>query len=480
MKKTAKTKALIFVLTLCLLVLTFCLQTSVTVNAYDTAAPILTVTNIDSTSNRLKWTKVDGAKYYIIYILNKDTNKYEKYSNEIKGTSCKDTQLLPNTKYSYKVQPIFPDGSRGKMSDSRSVYTRNKYGNSFYNVLLGNGKSGGGISNIYAAVQGEWIYFSVCPSDGPFDDYSEYGYLYKMKTDGTNLQLIKNKCFASYINAAGNKLYYIDINKDHGISYTIRSCDLDGKNTEIIVRDNELDGYSQWDTCHLQDLEIIDDQMLFNANALEGWYSGSNIFALDLTNRDKPIDFAGFGDDVLDNYDDNWTEEDEQRYNEEIAEKRAQYTMSEGLFTDIILRASYQSSHLKDVPAVEKCLEPQKQWLFEYKENLYLCNEKESKLINSHFPYSSGSALMYEDTIYYTHREDINCLLRYKDGKSTELDSGENTVYKIFYADSSRVFFMKEIFGKSDENVSLGIYSINDNGSDLRLLWHCEYPKYKR
>ncbi len=465
-------------ITALILAIMFCLCPAVTVKAYDTTAPILTVSNIDSTSNRLEWTKVDGAESYVIYILNKDTDRYEKYSAEIKGTSCNDIQLLPNTEYTYKVQPKFPDGSVGKMSDSRGVYTRNKYGNSFYNALQGKND----MTNIYAAVQGEWIYFSVCPTDQAFiNENSGYGNLYKIKTDGTNFQLIKNKCFASYINATGDRLYYIDITKN-GWVYTVMSCDLDGKNTEIIAKDNELDGYDHWDSYSIRNLEIIDDQMLFNVSALEGWYDGNNIYALDLTNREKPVDFAGFGDEATDNFSDDWTEEDEIRYMKDLAEKRAQYAMSKGMFTDEIMRAAYQSYHLEDVPAVEKCLEPQQQWLYNYNRKLYLCNENEYKLISSNFSPDNGSALMYEDTVYYKQYDQerkISCLFKYEDGTSTELYSEKNTGYKIFYADSSRMFFIKEVYKNPDERVSLGIYSINTDGSDLKRLWQCKYPRYK-
>lgn len=457
----------------------FCMFSAITVNAYDTAAaPTLTVSNIDSTANRLSWSRIDGASSYIIYLLNENTNKYEKYGGEMKNTSCRDKNLLPNTKYTYKVRAKFPDGSMGKMSNSVSVYTRNKYGNSFYNAL----QSKSNMPNIYAAVQGEWIYFSVCQTDSPFNDHSEYGALYRMKTDGTNFQLIKDKCFASYINAAGGRLYYIDAVKDNGRVYTIKSCGLDGGNTKIIVKDKELDNYEDWTSYAIEDLEIIDDQMLFNVSALEGRYDGNNIYALDLNSGAKPVHFAGYGNMTADDFSEDFTEEDETAEIKAAAEKEAQRVMSEGLFTDNILRSAYNSPHLKEVPAVEKLLEPQEKWLCAYNGKLYLCSKNGNKVVDNNYN-DSGSALMYEDTVYYVRYDKakgMNYLMKYENGRKTKLYSKKSAGYKLFCADGGKIFFIEKAYDSAAEMMSLGIYSANADGSNMKLLWECEYERYKR
>lgn len=148
--------------------------------------PILTVSNLDSVTNRLTWTKVDGAKSYIIYLLNEDTNKYEKYGGEIKGTACRDKNLLPNKKYTYKVQAKFSNGSLGKMSEAKSVYTCNYIGMSCENIF-----SGGVFTE-----QGEWVYFA-----------DNDNFLCKVKHDGTGLKKLCGNC-SGQINVIGDYIYY--------------------------------------------------------------------------------------------------------------------------------------------------------------------------------------------------------------------------------------------------------------------------------
>lgn len=154
--------------------------------AISSSAPILTVSNIDSTTNRLTWTKINGAKSYIIYLLNEDTNNYEKYGGEMNVTACRDKNLLPNTKYTYKVRAKFSDGSMGKMSEAKSVYTCNYIGRSFENIF-----SGGVFTE-----QGEWVYFA-----------DNDNFLCKVKRDGTGLKKLCGNC-SGQINVIGDYIYY--------------------------------------------------------------------------------------------------------------------------------------------------------------------------------------------------------------------------------------------------------------------------------
>ncbi|MGN0696034.1 MAG: DUF5050 domain-containing protein [Oscillospiraceae bacterium] len=168
--------------------------------------PVLKVSNVDSTSNRLKWTKVDGAKSYIIFLRNEESGKYVKKA-EVKGTSCRSKNLEPNTKYTYRIAPKFSDGKIGKPSAAVSVYTCNYVGRQ--------------PNSSFAAEQGEWIYFS----SGYCGYYDEVGVKYtlsKIKKDGTGLAKI-NDDYAEYINVIGNDIYYLncesgELKKVNGIS----------------------------------------------------------------------------------------------------------------------------------------------------------------------------------------------------------------------------------------------------------------------
>lgn len=164
--------------------------------AISSSAPILTVSNIDSTTNRLTWTKIDGAKSYIIYLLNEDTNKYEKYGKEMNGTACRDKNLFPNTKYTYKVRAKFSDGSVGKLSNEVCIFTYNYVGNQPNNSLF--------------SEQGEWIYFSSGYNgvDNKNKNYTKHT-LSKIKKDGSCLTKINND-YAEMINVVGEYIYYID------------------------------------------------------------------------------------------------------------------------------------------------------------------------------------------------------------------------------------------------------------------------------
>ena len=111
--------------------------TIVSVPSYD-MSPVLTVSNIDYSSNRLEWTSVEGAQSYELYLLNEQSGEFEEYG-EIKGTVCNDKKLLPGTKYTYAVAAKFSDGLTGKMSEAVSIYT--------YSLFATN-------------TQGDWVYES--------------------------------------------------------------------------------------------------------------------------------------------------------------------------------------------------------------------------------------------------------------------------------------------------------------------------------
>jgi len=236
----------ILLIALMLLILNSCLQ--VTAFAADTTAkgnaPLLTVSNVDSTTNRLFWTKIDGAKSYIIYLLNEDTKKYEKYG-EIKGTSCRDKNLLPNTKYTYMVRAKFSDGSMGKMSNKVSIFTYNYVGNQPNNSLF--------------AEQGEWIYFSSGYNENYNKNYTKTT-LSKIKKDGSCLTKINND-YAEMINVVGEYVYYIDCKGGD-----MKKISIDGNKEQILIEKEALEK----DCRYVVNLNVVDNMIYYVAAYNDG------------------------------------------------------------------------------------------------------------------------------------------------------------------------------------------------------------------
>lgn len=86
--------------------------------------PVLNVSNVDCSTNYLSWNKIDGAESYMLYLWDEKTNEFMEYG-VIDGTSCKDINLIPNTKYTYSVAAKFNDGILGEKSDAVDIYTYN-------------------------------------------------------------------------------------------------------------------------------------------------------------------------------------------------------------------------------------------------------------------------------------------------------------------------------------------------------------------
>lgn len=232
------------ILSIILALLTLCSSLQISVFAADTSvtanAPRLTVSNIDSTTNRLSWTKVDDASSYIIYLLNEDTNKYVKYGNEIKGTACRDKNLQPNTKYTYKVRAKFSDGSMGKMSNKVSIFTYNYVGNQPNNSLF--------------AEQGEWIYFSS-GYNGLYNKNKNYTKhtLSKIKKDGSCLTEINND-YAEMINVVGEYIYYIDYD-----SGDMKKISIDGSSEQVLIEKEALEK----DCRYVVNLNVVDNMIYY-------------------------------------------------------------------------------------------------------------------------------------------------------------------------------------------------------------------------
>ncbi len=179
--------------------------------------PEITVTNIDSSSHKLSWTKVDDAKSYIIYLFDKKSQRFNK-SGEITGTSCLVRKLQPNTEYTYKVKAKFADGSMGDFSQPASIYTYNSIGRM--------------PCNFFAASQGEWIYFSS-GYDG-YRNQTDVKYtLSKIKKDGSGLKKICND-YAVDINVVGEYIYYCDCKTG-----CIKKINVDGSEEQVLLEEQD-------------------------------------------------------------------------------------------------------------------------------------------------------------------------------------------------------------------------------------------------
>ena len=359
-------------------------------------APVLTVSNIDSETNKLSWKKVTGAKSYILYVLNEETGKYRKIA-EIEKTSCRHKNLKPNTKYTYRVAAKLADGTITAASKPVSIYTANKYGNSFNYALQDNIYFG-----TFTAVQGEWLYFSVKPVRSLLSN-SE---LYKIKTDGTEIQHLKTAPQISYINVIGDKIYYIS---DDHTDYTsfIMSCDLDGNNEKVILHGRDLDE-ENWFYFYLRDLKIIDDRMIFTADASSTWDGTKYLFEYDL--------------------------------------KKGEIT----------------------VP--QKLVDPQTKWLYTNEEQLYLCDSPDEIHRIADFDSERQSALLHEDIVYYTENKNIK-KYENNTRRSIYSCNKEYANILICYADKNQIIFLQQSAAKDTDKSLSELYSISPYGSDLKLLW---------
>ncbi len=162
------------------------------------AAPVLTVSNVDHSTNSLSWTAVDGAQSYMLYLMNEETGEPEQYG-EISGTSCKDIKLAPETGYTYAVSAVFPDGSLGRMSESADIYT--------YSLLADNEYAG-------------WKYLT---------EYNEDSCRI-IRTSGSVTEAVTDYCYSSIsdICVTGKYIYFID-NFGYWSGQIVRT-DMNGEN----------------------------------------------------------------------------------------------------------------------------------------------------------------------------------------------------------------------------------------------------------
>ena len=229
--------------------------------------PVLTVKNIDSETNSLSWTEVEGAKLYILYLLNNETGEFEEYG-EIKGTSCKDKKLIPNTKYTYAVAAVFSDESYGKMSEKVSIYT---------------------YSTWREPTQGNWIYYSVYEGETKT-------LIYRIKRDGSDKQLVCEYPGNVYFEGATDKYLYFfksesayDSDDYEYLQYSVIRTDLNGK--------NEKEMYVSTENYSIIEHEVYKDMLFYS-------YYGASMETdpgrYDLNVYDSNRDIAEGYDDIYD------------------------------------------------------------------------------------------------------------------------------------------------------------------------------------
>lgn len=224
-------------------------ESEITVTEEDTPLPItvpeLKVSNVDHSINYLTWTEVEGAQSYVLYLLNEETGKFEEYG-EVKNNFCEDTKLTPNTKYTYKVGAKYSDGTVGKLSDEKSIYTFNKYGRN--------------LSSGICTSQGEWIYFT----DSRPGIVNSQTSIYKMKTDGSEFIKLFD-CSAEQINVVGEYLYYTDYNH----IYRIKT---DGTEKELIY---DTESYREQTYCEfvpqIYSMIVSDEYIFFLFEVVWHW-----------------------------------------------------------------------------------------------------------------------------------------------------------------------------------------------------------------
>ncbi|MDE6591634.1 MAG: hypothetical protein K2K57_01040 [Oscillospiraceae bacterium] len=191
---------------------------SATVSAIVTAkpsSPVLTVSNVDFSTNKLSWQTVDGAKSYILYLLNEGSGEFEEYG-ELNGTSCRDEKLEPDTRYTYAVKARYTDGSTGEMSKPVSIYTYGKWG---------------------SPVQGNHIYYVDNIDTGTSS-------IMRACRSGENeTELIRSEDSFGKILDSGKHIYYTR-QSDEGIE--IFSAAPDGKNEKALCGFGENYSLKEW------------------------------------------------------------------------------------------------------------------------------------------------------------------------------------------------------------------------------------------
>lgn len=408
--------------------------------------------NIDSTVNRLSWSKVKGAKSYIIYAFDEETEKYKKLS-EINGTACKIKNLKPNSKYTYIIGAKLNNGKIGAVSEPVSLYTINYMGRSLTSF-----------SDIFSSQitgQGEWIYFVK-------DDSSCEAGIYKIKKDGADLTFLKNGHDLHLLNVVGEKIYYINEKKD-----CVFSCDLNGKNECIELDISKcLSDYDDYIVCEIIDLIVVDNRIYCEIQFYENHETDifSEWYKYDLDSKDELIKLFYGNVNIIDinntniitiekspqTIPDSYGNEYICKY--DINKDKGAYSI---LFPDSYLKLSYS-----DPDDVTNCNIP----YIEYDGSnsyCYLCDIDNGK---SYLIKDANSIYKYNNIIYCNTNGIIN---EYKAGSSVNKYSSD--CYKvnscICYADNACIVLLNKYGYNSESKMEFEYIVINKNTSEWFTLY---------
>lgn len=415
----------------------------------ETAAPALTVSNTDSTANRLSWTKVDGAESYVVYLLNEDTGRYKK-CGEVKGTSCRHKNLAPNTKYTYRVRAKFPDGTFGKFSKAASVYTRNKYGNNPANLYDES------IVNVtFPAVQGETMYFFSY-----HDLFRNDGKLYSIGTDGSGLTILASGISdGGFLNVIGENLYYY-----RGDRKAVCSMSTGGGEEQVLLSLSERFDSDEYYTVYLEYLYAVDATLYFRLHFQQNFETEPfyEWYALDLNGGDA----LRLTSDRVERY---VVRADENSvtfgYNYYRKGWKYEYGAFETYYTD------ENSGERKNIYG-GSCDEPVEMSLSKsfaadcspYRDQngiWYTCDVSGGRI----FPIEGADRVW--QSVGTVYRSDGDSIFALRNGESYLLRDGG---YTVCYADDSVVILKKcEIFSSYKERTEY--WTICPDGSNMKLIW---------
>lgn len=435
----------------------------------------LIVSNIDCTTNRLSWAKVDGAAAYVIYAFDEETGKYKKIS-EIKSTACKIKNLKPNTKYTYKVGAKHADGNIYAISEAASVYTINKYGSSPVNLEYRHSKDG---SN-YFTVQGETIYFISYSNI-----YQNNGKLYSMKADGTDLKLLMSDCSKMmYLNVIGSKLYYYReyYNAESGTKdKCIFSCNTDGSGEKIILDlSNEifLEKYDHkhYDFRYLDCLYAVNSTLYLRFKLSENFETHSECqwFAFDI-NSDVVVhlDTADSVMEVTQNIisaDENsitfgynlYDAVFDKKYKYEYGAFQTFYTdENTGIYKDYYGESSHDNAVEMSL-SKKFTLKPYSSPYTDQNGNLYICNISENHIFSIKNAYQ---VYLFDDMVYYT---DDNGIFVLKNEESSLLCN--DSKYHICYVNNN-IAILRNCKYFSNDKILTEYWALSLDSLDMKLIW---------
>ncbi len=433
-------------------------ETSIVSQSDISAPPILSVSNIDCTTNKLSWNAVDGAELYILYLFNKSTSEFEKYA-EVKQTSCKDKELTPNTEYIYAVSAVFPDGTISELSESKSIYTENQYGNNIANLNFESDI----VSN---SVTGQGNIMYILPDNGS---------MYKIDKNEGKADIVNgNWQNTHYINVIGNNLYYYRETLDgYNNEKCICSYNIDGNNEQIILSlsDECFSEYKAFDSCYIDYLYAVNSTLYFRVYTVPMhdfpatfiWYSvdtrgGVPKKLYETTSKTNiQIIYADENSLVLgSNYCEVLGYDDD-------CEIFGEYVYEYGLLQTFSVDG--ETVKEQEMALADDLSQAQRSALYKaYNGTYYICDISNAQI----YPIGElNSVYQHEDFIYYTTSDGV---FEFYNGQIRELCTNNEHQYRICYADYNDIVIERNCFYKSENVHKTEYWILNLNSLSNELL----------